>query len=81
MSHDLSHSHSQLLGFQINPSSHIPLSINSLQSHRHLSSSHLCLLFQTLESNLHLHLQVLCHSISLVSLVLDVRLNTLTFMF
>ena len=30
MSHDLSHSHSQLLGFQINSLSHIPLSVNSL---------------------------------------------------
>ena len=35
-SHDLSHSHSQLLGFQINPLSHPPLSINSLHSHLHL---------------------------------------------
>ena len=35
----------------------------------------------TFASNLHLHLQVLCHSICLVSLVLDIRLNTLTFMF
>ena len=26
-----------------------------------------------------MHLQVLCHFISLVSLVLDIRLNTLTF--
>ena len=41
MSHDLSHSHSQVLGFQINPLSHIPLSINSLHSHLHLSSFHL----------------------------------------
>ena len=81
MSNDLSHSHSQLLGFQLNPLSHIPLSINSLHSDLHLSSFHLCLLLQTLASNLHLHLQVLCHSICLVSLVLDIRLNTLTFMF
>ena len=29
ISYDLSHSQSQLLGFQINPSLHIPLSINS----------------------------------------------------
>ena len=29
-SHDLSHSHSHLLGFQIYPLSHTPLSINSL---------------------------------------------------
>ena len=36
MSHDLSHSHSQLLGFQVYPLSHTPLLINSLHSHRHL---------------------------------------------
>ena len=81
MSHNLSHSYSQLLGFQIYPLTHIPLSINSLHSHLHLASFHLCLLLRTLASNLHLHLQVLCHSICLVSLVLDIRLSTLTFMF
>ena len=32
-SHDLSHSHSKLLGLQINPLSHTPLSINSFHSH------------------------------------------------
>ena len=32
-SHDLSHSNLQLLGFQIYPLLHIPLSINSLHSH------------------------------------------------
>ena len=79
--HMIYHIHSLLLGFQINPLSHIPLSINSLHSHLHLSSFHLCLLLQTLESNLHLHLQVSCHSICHISLVLDIRLNTLTFMF
>ena len=36
-SHDLSHSHSQLLGFQINPLLHIPFSINLLHLHQHLS--------------------------------------------
>ena len=81
MSDYLSHSHSQLLGFQINSLSHIPLSINSLHLHLHLPSFHHYLLLQTLASNLHLHLQVLCHSICLVSLVPDIRLNTLTFMF
>ena len=35
----------------------------------------------TLGSNLHLHLHVSCHSIYLVSLVLEIRLNTLTFKF
>ena len=63
-----------------NSLSHITLSINSLHSHLHLSSFHLCLLSQTLASNLHLHLHVLYHSICLVSLVLDIRLNALTFM-
>ena len=36
ISHVLSHSHSQLLGFQINPLSHIPLLTNSLHSHGNL---------------------------------------------
>ena len=35
-SHDLLHSHSQLLGFQIDPLSHTPLSINSLHLHLHV---------------------------------------------
>ena len=78
MSHDLSHSRSQLLRFQMNPLSHIPLSINYLHSHLHLSPFHLCLLLQTLASTLNLHLQALCDSACLVLLVLDIRLNTLT---
>ena len=80
-SHDLSHSHSQLLGFQINPLSHIPLSSNSLHSHLHLSSFQCCLLLQTRASNLHLHLHVLLYSMCLVSLVLAIRLETVTFKF
>ena len=70
-SHDLSHSHSQLLGFQINPLLHTPLSINYLHSQLHLSSFQRCLLLQTLLSSLHLHLHISCHSMCLVSLVLD----------
>ena len=66
-SHDLSHSHSQLLGFQIDPFSHTPLLINSLHSHLHLSSSYCCLLLQMLASNLHFYLHVSCHSLCLVS--------------
>ena len=61
------------------PLSHKPLSINPLHSHRHLSLFHRSLLLQTLASNLHLHLHVSCHFICLVSLVLDIKLNTLTF--
>ena len=76
-SYDLSHSHSQLFGFQIKLLSHKPLSINSLYSHLHLSSFQRCLLLKTLVSNLHLN--VLCYSMCLVSLVLDIRLNNLTF--
>ena len=76
---DLSHSHSQLLRFQTCPLSHTPLSINSLHSHLHLSSFHRCLLLQIILSNLHMHLHVSCHFMHLVSLVLDIRLNTLTF--
>ena len=74
----LSHSHSQLLGFQINPLLHIPLSINSLHLHLHLFLFHCYLLLQTIASNLYLHLRFSCHSINLVSLVFDIRLNTLT---
>ena len=81
MPYDLSHSHSQLLGFQISSSSHIPLSINCLHSHLYFSSFHLCLWLPTLASNIDLHLHVLCHSICLVSLILEIRLNTLTFTF
>ena len=54
----LLHSYSQLLGFQINPLSHTPLSINSLQSHLHLFLFQRCLLLQTIASNLHLQLHV-----------------------
>ena len=79
MSHDLSHS--QLLGFQINSLLHISLLINSLHSHQHLSLLHHCLLLQTIASSVHLDLQISCHSICLVSLVLNTRLNTLTFLF
>ena len=67
MSHDLSHSQSQLLGFQVNPLSHLSLSLNSfLHSHLHLSSFHFCLLLKTLASSLHLYLQVSCHSVCFV---------------
>ena len=47
-SHDLSHSHWQLLGFQIDPLSHITLSINSLHSHLHLSSFQRCYYYKRL---------------------------------
>ena len=55
ISHALSHSHSQLLGFQINPLSHTPLSINSLHSHLYLILFQRCLLLQTFSPNLHSH--------------------------
>ena len=71
MSHDLSDLHSQILGFQINTLSHIPLSINSLHSQLHLSLFQRCLLLQTFTANLHLHLQVSCHFICLVSLIFE----------
>ena len=80
-SHDLSHSHSQLLAFQINPLSHTPSSTNPLHLHLHLSSFQRYLLLQTLALNLHLHFHLSCHSMCLVSLVFDIRLNTLTFKF
>ena len=76
--HDLSHLHSQLLRFQTDPLSHTPLSITFFHSHLYLSSFQRCLLLQTLASNLHLHLHISCHSMRLVSLVLDIRLNILT---
>ena len=82
MSHNLSHSQAQLLGFQIYPLSHTNLLIkSSLHSHPHLSSFHICLLLHSDEVNLHVHLQVSCHMICLVSLILVIRLNTLTLIF
>ena len=78
ISHDLSHSHLKLLGLQAYPLSHTPLSINSLQSHQHLSLFQCCLSLQTIESNLHSYLHVSCHFIFFISLVLDIKLNTLT---
>ena len=78
-SHDVSNSLSQLLEFEINPSLHTPLSINSLHLQLYLSSFQRYFLFQTLSSNLHLHLHVWCHFLCLVSLVLDIRLKALTF--
>ena len=81
MSHDLSHSDSQIVGFQINSLLCLPLSINSLHSHLHLSLFQGYTSLQILASNLHLHLQVSCHSMCLVSLLLDIRLNTLILVF
>ena len=43
--------------------------------HLHFNHFHL----QIILSNLHMHLQVSCHFICLISLVYDIRLNTLTF--
>ena len=80
-SQNLSHSHSQLLGFQIYPLSPTPLSYYSLHSHLHSSSFQPCLLLQILALSLHLHLLVSGHSMQFVSLVFDIRLNTLTFRF
>ena len=51
MTHDLPHSHLQLLGLQINPLSHIHLSINFLHSHLHLLLFQRCLFLQILTSN------------------------------
>ena len=78
-SHDLSHSHSKLLGFQLNPLSHIPL--YSLHSHLHLSSFHHFLLLQTLATSLHVHLQVSYYFMYRVFIVLEIRLNAFTFLF
>ena len=75
----VSHSQSQILGFQINHLLHLPLPINSLHWHLQLSSFQRCLLLQMFASNLHLHLQISCHFIYLPSLFLHIRLNTLTF--
>ena len=52
-----------------------------MNSHLHLSLFQRCLLLQILAQNLHSHLHVSCHSMCLLSLVLDFRLNTLTFKF
>ena len=55
---DLSHSDSQLLGFQIDPLSHTSLSIKYLHSRLHLSLFQRFLLLQMLASYQHLHLHV-----------------------
>ena len=55
-SHDLSHSHSHILGSQINPSSHLSLSIKSLHSHLHLSLFKRCLSLQPLHL-IHIYMQ------------------------
>ena len=49
--------------------------------HLHLPLFPHYLLLQKLASNLHLHLHVSCHFICLASLVLYIRLSTLTFKF
>ena len=54
-SHALSHSHSQLLVFEIKPLSHPPLSTNSLHSHLHLSLFQHCLLLQILVIYYHIY--------------------------
>ena len=75
MAHDLTHSQSQILGFQIYPLSHTPLSIkSSLHSHLHLSLFQICLLLQKAEVNLHTHLQVSCHIMFRVSFTLYIKL-------
>ena len=59
--------------------SHTSLWIHCLHSHQHLSSFQPCLLLETLAPNQHLHFHVSCHFMCLVSLVFEIRLNTLTF--
>ena len=54
--YDLSHPHSHILGFQINPVSHLLFSINSLHSHLHFSLFQHCLLLQTLASNFYVYI-------------------------
>ena len=56
------------------------MSINSLHSHLDLLSLQRCLFLQTLASNLYLALQVASHSMCLILLAVDTRLNTLRFM-
>ena len=77
--HDLSHSDSHILGFQTNPSSYLPLSINSLNLHLHLS------LFNVAYYYKHLHLIYIYMNKSYaiiydVSIILDIRLSNLIFM-
>ena len=70
-----------IIGFKTNRLSHIPLSINYLHSHLHLSLFQRFLLLKTRASSLNLHLKISYYFMCLVSLVLDIRLNTLIFMF
>ena len=60
MPHDLSYSQSQLLGFQVNLVSHIPLSINSLHLHLHLSSLLHTLHTLCIHCYIHFHLIYIC---------------------
>ena len=66
MPHDLSHSHSHTLGFQIKSFITFIFVNQFFNSHLHLSLFQSCLLLQTFASNLHLRLQALWHSICLV---------------
>ena len=65
----------------MNPLPGTPFSINFLHSHLHVFLFQRYLLLQTLTPNLHSHLHVSFHSMCLVSLVLDIRLNILVFKF
>ena len=77
ISNDLLHSKSELLGFQVYPLLHAPLSVNYLHLHLYLSLFQYCSVLQTTASNVHSHLHVSCHFMCLISLVLNIRLNTL----
>ena len=80
-SHDLSHSHSQLLGFQINLlAENLYQSIFCIYTSIYLYSN-VVYYYKTFASNLYLHLHVSCHFTCLDSLDLEIKLNTLTFMF
>ena len=67
--------------FSVHSSTNVSTFFFFFHSHFYLSSFQRCLLLQTLLSSLHLHLHVSCHSMCIVLLVLDIRLNTLTFKF
>ena len=81
MLHDVSHSHSYMIGFQVNPLSHLPLLISSLYLHMRLSLFQSCLFLQKLAYNLYLHAQVSCEDTCLATLITEIRLNTLIIIF
>ena len=87
MSHDLSQSHSKILELQKKKKKKKKFFVTYALVHKPFALPAafivitMLLLLKTFASNLHIHFQVSCHSICIFLFVLEIRLNTLTFMF